>query len=138
MQTAIKRTLANLQFQHLPAFAAYLLNQHLEAFCRYQLDLLKSLEVPLFKSFAAYSDAQLLQLSKQNNTEFLTFLANNQARSQIDSGLKRWQENTLAQVDKYAVVAEDITYITYARKQTFLQFMPAYCADMATMIMLLE
>lgn len=138
MQTDIKRTLSSLHFNFLPLFADYLAKHHLEAFCLYQIKLFKALDIPLLKSFEHFSDAELLQFSKHNNTEFLTYLAQNNARGQIESSMKRWKENALPQIDKYAIVAEDITYISYVRKQTFLHFLPAYCQDMTGMLQLIE
>src|SRR5215217_1142426 len=129
VQTDIKQTLSRLHFRLLPRFADFLLKQHLEAFCIYQIELFKTLNIPLLKSFEGYSDAQLLQLSMKGNTEFLTFLAQNKARQQIESSVERWEKNDFPQIKKNGIAAEDITYINYVRRKAFLHFLPSFCTD---------
>jgi hypothetical protein len=95
VQTEIKRNRSELRFEALPSFAAWLLEHHLQAFCLYQISLYKELEIPLLKLFEGYSEAQLLQISMATNTEFLTYLAQNNARGQINDSIRKWKENTL-------------------------------------------
>jgi PAS domain S-box-containing protein len=132
----MKRTPDPLRFEALPAFADYLLKQHLEAFCRFQIALLKKLNVPLLQSFAHFSDEQLLQFSMQTSAENLSYLAQNNARGQIDNSIALWKKNALPHISKSSIAAEDITYIIYVRKQSFLHFLPAYCADTISLLQL--
>lgn len=138
VQSEIQQRLSRLQFRFLPRFAAHLLHTHLEAYSRHQLALSKDLDIALLRSFQHFSDDQLLQFSMQTNTEFLTYLANNDARGLIEDGLSKWRENALPQISKNDIVAEDITQINYVRKQSFLHFLPAYVADAADMLPLIE
>jgi PAS domain S-box-containing protein len=137
VQTEIKRNRSELRFEALPSFAAWLLEHHLQAFCLYQISLYKELEIPLLKLFEGYSEAQLLQISMATNTEFLTYLAQNDARAQINEGIRKWKANTLPNIDKNTIVAEDITYVTYVRKQAFLHFIPGYITDVPEMLQLI-
>lgn len=137
-QTAIKQKRRQLHFEALPQFADFLLQQHLDAFCHYQIELLKELDIPLLRSFAGMPDTQLLQLSRQVNTELLTDVAQNKARKHIEESARRWRENELPQIDKYSIAAEDITYVSYVRKQAFLHFLPAYCSDAACLVQLVQ
>ena len=138
VHTDMKRIPDPLHFKLLPPFAGYLLAQHLDAFCRYQIALYRKLDIPLLHSFIHFSDDALLQVSRQLNTGFLTYLAQNDARGQIESGIKKWKENDIPQIDIKDIAAEDITHVMYVRKKSFMHFAEGFCADTATLLKLVE
>lgn len=69
------------------------------------------------------------EIATLTSTEFLTYLAHNRAKEQIESSLEKWLSNQLPVLGKDQIVAEDITMINYMRKQVFLHFIPYYTAD---------
>ncbi len=104
----------------------------------FQIRLSQQLDVPLLKLLEGMAEEELVQFVMQTGREFLTYLAQNQAQQQIDQAVKKWTENQLPNIDKYEVVAEDITLISYVRKQTFLHFIPDYSQDVEKMIELIR
>jgi PAS domain S-box-containing protein len=127
--TGASATGYNLAFRHLPTYAQYLLDERLEAFARHQMKLVRQLDVPLLKYFAAMSDEQFLKLAVTAAGEFLSALARNEARAYIDRALDQWRSNTMRTVTSEQIATEDITLISYARKQGLLEFADGYSTD---------
>ncbi|MBD0332118.1 MAG: PAS domain-containing protein, partial [Chitinophagaceae bacterium] len=138
MKTKSETRQSLLHLTQLPAFAEYLLTHRLQDFVLEQLKLLRELDVPLLQAFKDYSEEQLIKFATETNTEYLSYLAKNKAREQIEESIKKWVTNQLPKIDKYGIVAEDITLITYMRKKLFLHFIPEYCRDAEQMIELIK
>jgi PAS domain S-box-containing protein len=129
LATSHESSIRKLDFNFLPAFAKFILEQYVEAFARYQLRLYKETEVPLFKYFNTLSEEQQIELSIQSSKQFLTYFRDNKATEQITDGLKRWRENALPLLDKMQVTTEDIFTVNYVRKQAFINFLPVFTSD---------
>ncbi len=80
------------------------------------------------------TEDQLSELSKISSHEFLTFLVQNKAQDQIAEALKKWLSDQLPRVAREQIVAEDITLVSFVRKQVFLTFLPQYTSDPAMII----
>ena len=126
-QTAHKAT--GLVFRRLPAYARFLLDQRLEDFTAHQASLVRELNVPLLKYFAAMSDEQFFQLALASAREFLTALADNKAKEFIDTSVKNFQSNSMKAITRDQVSVDDITLICHARKEGILEFLDAYTPD---------
>ncbi|WP_162944712.1 PAS domain-containing protein [Flavisolibacter nicotianae] len=121
------KTLVPLENLHsLPAFARYLLTEKLDEYCRVQLRIGHELELPMLKYFASMPEEEQLALTKQGASEFLDFLARNDAAAYIPFSIQRWKTNHLPIINRDAVVAEDITLANYLRKKTMLYFIQAF------------
>ena len=131
-----RRSLRNLRY--LPSFASYLLNQCLKDYVKLQIKLSRQLNIPLLKALSHFNDEQLEALSMTTSAEFLNYLAENKAEEQIDKSIANWAANRLPTIDKYDVSAEDITLITYMRKQGMLNFIPGYCSSSEQIIELVK
>jgi PAS domain S-box-containing protein len=116
-------------FEHLPAYASFLLQHHLDDYVRESIQLSYSLNIPLLKYLSHLSETELFLLSKASSTEFLTCLSNNRAKDQIADSLQRWLTNQLPMVGKYDVNAEDITIINYVRAKMLKRWLRAYTTD---------
>lgn len=134
---AEKRTVS-LHFEYLPAFASFIAQHHIRAYSNLQIRLSREMKVPVMKFLDGMSDDDLLALTMKSSTEFLHYLANNQAHQQIQESIKRWLSNQLPRVDKHEIAAEDITLLTYIRKQGLLQFLPAYTSTAGEMMELIK
>jgi len=134
-----KETRTTLDHLHyLPGFAQYLLAQKLDALADMQLRISQELNLPLLRFFENHKPQEKQVIIKQGLSEFLNFLAQNQARQQIESSLQKWKTNQLPVLGKNDVAAEDITLVTYLRKKSFLYFLPDYCSGTEQMIELIK
>ncbi|WP_337042244.1 PAS domain-containing sensor histidine kinase [Emticicia sp. 17c] len=118
-----------LNFNYLPAYAQYLLDNKLEDFIRLMLSTSKEIDVPLLRFFKDIPDEELVQMSVQGTQEFLSFFAANRVEEFIDLSLKRWVENQLPQIQNDDIVARDISTVNFARKRTFRQLLGNYTTD---------
>src|SRR5437764_4371918 len=110
-------------FEHLPAYATFLLNHHLDAYVTESIRLSYEVEVPLLKHLRHLSPQEQFQISKHTSTEFLTYLSQNRAQDQIKDSLQRWLTNQLELIDKYDIDAGDITIINYVRARVLKRWM---------------
>lgn len=138
MYTAPLQKPALEKFSHLPSYAAYILQHHLDDFNRHQLQLSYELKLPLLKQLATFTDEQILQLSRDSLREMLEALAQNKVAEHIEATNKKWKENQLPLVDKYDIRAEDINLIAYIRKMAFMHFLEPHCRDTAHAIALMR
>lgn len=129
LPAAVKYKSERLDFIYLPAFAIFIRDEHLDEFVREQLKISREIQVPLLKFLQAIPEHQLVEMSKVSSAELLTFLGNNKIEEQIEDSLKKWRSNQMPRIARDQIVAEDITLVSYMRKQAFLKFLPAYTVD---------
>ena len=123
-----------INFRYLNTYAGFLLENHLEEFVRWQIDKGYELELPFLKHLSFMTTEEILNVSRQKTAELLALLSKNRIEEQIRDSLKRWISDQLNTVDRYAIIAEDITLICYIRKQALLNFLPHYTNDFQTAI----
>jgi len=134
----IRTEQTKLTFVHLPVYARFLLNEQLDAFIQEQLRLARAVKVPLLSYLEALPEEELIALSRVTQTEFLTYLIQNRAEDQIAEAQKQWISDEMPIVGQRQVVAEDITLISYVRKQSLLKFLPAYTNDIQTILQIVQ
>lgn len=117
-----------LNFLFLPDYASFLVEQRLEAFS-HQMTLLSHEEsLPLLNALRNFSQEQLAELSMSSNRRFLTSLAENKAREDVEQNVKKWAANKLF-VDQHEVVAEDLSQLAYIKRKAFAYFLKDYTQD---------
>jgi len=126
------------ELNYLPSFAQYLLQHRLEEFVRTQYDISLTLNIPLLKFFKDMPEEKLLELSRTGAVELLTALSEGKAQEFIDRSNQQWIQNQLPVVQRDEIAAEDITLVTYARKQAMLHFIPGYASDLEQAIELIR
>ena len=117
-------------FRHLPAYAQFILEQHLDEFVRKQLSLSFKMKVPLLQHLKHLPEEQLFQQSKIGASELLGRLAANEAREHIEISIQRWLTNQLPLLGKYQVSAEDITIINFIRGEVLKTWITEYTNDL--------
>ena len=138
MQTAVKNHIDVTDLKYLPAYAGFLLDNHLDSYAYEQLRLSREINLPLLKFFHSLPEEKIVEIARGTSQEFLTYLAKNKAQEQIELSLKRWLSNQLPVVNKDEIVAEDITLVNYVRKRALLQFIPDYTADILEILELIK
>ncbi|HEY0679489.1 MAG TPA: PAS domain-containing protein [Chitinophagaceae bacterium] len=138
MQHVSEKRKAGLHFTYLPLFAKFILENKLGDFVTDQLQLSRELNLPLLSHFSSMSEDELKDFSRKSATDFLNYLINNKAEEQIESARKRWLANQLPIVSKDEIQAEDITGVSYVRKQAFINQIPFFSTDINTAIRLVS
>ena len=129
---------AKLDFKHLPAYALFLRNTYLSELVNEQLRIAREIKVPLLKLFDTIPEKELVAMSMITTANFLDYLIQNKAEDYIAASLKQWLENQIPQVSREQIVAEDITLISFMRKQSLIKFLPCYSNDVNEVIEILK
>ncbi len=122
----------------MPAYAGFIKKHCLADFVTEQTRLSLELKVPLLQYFSHMSAKEIHSMSLNTATEFLTFFENNLASEQIETSLSNWVNNQYPQLSKGEISSEDITLVTYIRKQVFLHFVKNYTNDVDTILNLIR
>jgi hypothetical protein len=113
-------------YKHLPLFARYILDHHLEEFVHDQIKYSREINIPLLNQLKQYSDEQLIQISLQSNQEYLTYLAANKAKEQLEVAFSRWMADQLSVISKFEISAEDITVFSFIRGKILKKWIRPY------------
>jgi len=119
-------------FKYFPAYAQFLLDHKLEEFAAKLLQLSREVNLPLLKLFQSYTEEQLIRLGIQNIKDSLTFFAANKGRELIEHSVKMWLNNEIPMISTDAIVADDITLVSFIRRKAFRDFLPFYTNEFAT------
>jgi signal transduction histidine kinase len=124
-------TQQKLQFKHLPAFADFLLKDHLRAVTAKQIDLLFEVDLPVLKRYdrSIYTRDQLIDRSIPTYTEFLRAAAANRLDPFIDQVISTWENNQLPEILRDELVTEDLTLTIHVCKKSLLFFIREYTSD---------
>lgn len=117
-------------YKYLPGFAKFLLDHHLEEFCRDQLAFSRQLNLPILQRLAHMSDEEIITFTKTTASSFFNLLSENQGKEQISVSINNWYHGQLQIIDKFEIDAEDITGINYARAKAFKKRIPSYKKDL--------
>jgi hypothetical protein len=120
------------RFSHLPIFAQFVLDHHLDAYVNEQIRLSYELNVPVLRYLAHLTPEQLFAQSKEGNIELLQTLAANRAKDFLEISMQRWLSNQLPMINKFQILAEDITLINYVRQESLKKLIPLYTTDLTT------
>jgi len=120
-----------LNFKYFPPYAQFLLEHKLEEFAAKLLQLSREVNLPLLKLFQSYTEEQLIQLGIQSVKNSLTFFAANKGRELIEHSVKMWLNNEIPMISRDAIVADDITLVSFIRRKAFRDFLPFYTNEFA-------
>ncbi|HUQ96892.1 MAG TPA: PAS domain-containing protein, partial [Chitinophagaceae bacterium] len=121
-------------FVHLPAYASFLLEHHIDDYTKETIHLSREVQLPVLKLLGHLSETELYQFSKATTIEFLTFLSQNKAKQQIESSLQKWISNQLPLIGKYDIDARDITILNYVRVRLLKNWITEYSRDLDTIL----
>jgi PAS domain S-box-containing protein len=138
VKTSTETRISLAHLSYLPSFAEYLLRHRLNDFVSVQISLSLEVDIPMLKFFRDLSHEQLFEMARKGAAEFLSNLAENKARQQIEQSVRQWKENQLPNIQKHEIVAEDITLISYIRKRSFLHFVQDYCRETDQLVELIK
>ncbi|MBA3829204.1 MAG: PAS domain-containing protein [Taibaiella sp.] len=122
----IENAHAPLVFNHLPGYARFLKDEQLIPFIKEQLRLTRMLDIPLMRYIPKMTDDELIAMSVITTGQFLTFMVENRLEEQVQTAVRQWLNDEMGIVSKDQISAEDITLVSYMRRQSFLNFLPLY------------
>jgi PAS domain S-box-containing protein len=126
------------RFDRLPAYASYLLNNHVDQYTSRQIALARNFDLPIMRHFKHLSEEELFTLSRTGTIEFLTAIEANDAKTYIHDSMERWLANQLPNMQMFEVEARDITLINHLRGKTLKEFLPGYTLEVETVMELVE
>lgn len=118
-----------MTFSYLPEFARFILDERFEEYVRDQILLSREVKLPLLAFFEFLPEEELLAMTRVSAAEFLTYFVTNRVDEQIATSLEQWVNDQLPVVGRNQVAAEDITLVSYIRRQSFLNRLPEYTTD---------
>lgn len=128
----------NFQFEHLPKYAKYLLDNKLNEFVVVGIRFARELDLPMMKPLAKYKEEELIDMSLESNKLELNAYINNSIADYIEMNLKNWVDNKLGNrkdgkgiIDKSEIVAEDLTLAYYLKRKLFSYFLYGYTQNVA-------
>ncbi len=116
-------------FQYLPGYAAYLLQNHLEAFVTELVRVSRQEDVPLLRFFSSYTDQDLVKMGMSSNTDLLTKIIDHKIEEFVQESAENFIANQLPAIDREEIIAEDITIVSFVRKKVFRTFLNKYTTD---------
>lgn len=114
--------------KELPAFARFLLDNHLDELVREALRLSKEMEVPILR-YLDKTDEELIALSRPGYKDLLEAFIGGTTNDIITKTVAMWKSNQLPIIEKDQIVAEDISLVARVRQRTFRYFIPKYTND---------
>jgi signal transduction histidine kinase len=114
------------RYKHLPAFAKFILDNHLDGFVRDQLRFSREMDIPILQQLKHLTDEDIVAFSKISAKEYFTYLCNNQGKEHIQMSLEKWRQDQLQVIGKFEITAEDITTINYVRGKALKKWARVY------------
>ena len=124
--------------KHLPAYAAFLLQNCLEEFVTHLIRISREENVPLLRYFSSYTEQDLVSIGKKSNTELLTHIAENRLNEYIDQSTTGFIANQLPNIDREEVLVDDITIISFVRRKVFRDFLNRFTDDPVVFAQIME
>jgi len=123
---AYERHAGMYHFKYLPAFAKFILENHLNEFVREQIDWSFEFKLPLLRFFTHLTPEQIFETSKKNNAELLSVLAENKAKEYIENSLRKWTTNKHELVEQSNIAVDDITLLNHIRQKGLQKWIYQY------------
>jgi len=127
-----------LIFKHLPRFARFIREQHLEQYIRVQLSGARELNTPLLRIFDSLSDEDIIKASMPGHIEFLQAAEENRLGALLEESSRKWINDQLEGISRDAIEAEDITQVSYLRKNAMMHYIPLYTSEMTVALELVR
>jgi hypothetical protein len=125
----MKNHLANkdiFKFNYLPDYADYLLKYRLTEFVTIGIRFCKEVDLPLLKPLSKFSEEELVALSMESNKQILLAISKNEIPQLIENNIRKWESNTLENINKEDITAEDLTLGFFLRRKIYAYFLDSY------------
>lgn len=113
-------------FKYLPDYADYLLRNRLTEFVTVGIRFCREVDLPLLKPLSKFSEEELVALSLESNKQILLALSKNEIAKLIENNIQKWGNNTIENISKEDVTAQDLTLGFFLRRKIFAYFLDGY------------
>ncbi len=127
----VKVDKTKFEFKYLPAYADYLLKNHLEEYVKISIRFCREVDLPMLKPLAKMPEQDLINLSLESNRITLNALRDSTIAEHIHENLTKWVENKLGFIDRSEIAIEDLSLVYYIRRKTFSYFLYGYTQSAA-------
>lgn len=110
-------------------YAKYLRENHLEELVAKNLEISKTMDIPLMRLFTHLTDEQLLEMGKPSMHDILLSIENGTFWEKAEETYKQWKEDKLQDISKHDIHPSDIVLINAVRKKGFLSFITSFSYD---------
>jgi PAS domain S-box-containing protein len=129
---------SKLKPEHFPAYAQFLLENHLDEFVKEQLSISREMNIPVLKYFENLPEEELLKISMQSVADMFQSIATHDIENYIKLASDKWIANRLPVVERDQVVADDIALSGTIRKKTLTKFLPYYTNDLHLILKIID
>jgi PAS domain S-box-containing protein len=120
-------------FKHLPSYARFLLDNHIEAYAAEQMRLSHEFHLPVLASMQKrFTGEEIFHIATNASRDYLGFIAANNSKEQIMTSMNRWMHDQLNVVGQAEIEAKDITLLNYIRGQSLKKFLLDFTKDVET------
>lgn len=124
----VKLTSPGRDLENLKGFARFLMLR-IDAYTAEWLRQIRLHDTPMLRHLKHYTDDQLLLIGKQLSLDLLQSFVEGKSDEYIRDSVKRWIENQLPLIEQNQIAIDDVYLFPHIRKQTLLNFLPAYTID---------
>src|SRR5688572_17532926 len=114
------------KFHYLPEYADYLLKNRLTEFVTIGIRFCREVDLPLLKPLSKFSEEELVALSMESNKQILLAISKNEVPQLIESNIQKWENNTIENINKEDITAEDLTLGFFLRRKIYAYFLDSY------------
>lgn len=128
MEKNVKDLITNREkfnFKYLPAFAAYIMDNHLKEYVTIGIRFAREEDLPIMKPLSKLSEAELVDKSLESNRQALNALVKGKVVDHIEKNLENYINNK-GLVDRNEIDIADLTLIYFIRRKMFSYFLYGY------------
>jgi hypothetical protein len=113
-------------FKYLPAFAAYIMDNHLREYVTIGIRFAREEDLPIMKPLSKLTEGELVEKSLESNRQALNALVKGKVVDHIEKNLENYLNNNVGLVDKNEIDIADLTLIYFIRRKMFSYFLYGY------------
>lgn len=117
------------EFEFLPAYAAFLLENKVEELAVSQLRIARDVRLPLLAYMADQSDEKLIALGRDSMRLLLDAMLTNDMVGYIERSSTAFLSNRISTITRNQVRSEDIMLISYMRRKVLRDSLDTYTKD---------
>jgi hypothetical protein len=129
VEKSVKDLITNrdkFNFKYLPAFAAYIMDNHLREYVTIGIRFAREEDLPIMKPLSRLPEIDLVEKSLESNRQALKALVNGKVVNHIEKNLENYFNNNFGIVDKSEIDIADLTLIYFIRRKMFSYFLYGY------------
>jgi len=120
-----------LSFRYLPAYADFLLKNHLSDLISENIRLIREADIPLMRFYSHLEEAEQLEMTRNSLATYLRGITEKRALQDALDSLDRWKWSQLPGIPREEVHFKDIILVYSIRRRVLLSGLRTYTSDVA-------